>query len=68
MEKSGQKVFDPVVFFKLCLVGYLRRILLVIVKLMALVLWFWIFFSFLGYDIDEELSLAIVPLVRNTSN
>lgn len=52
--KSGQKSIDPVVFFKLCLVGYLENItsdrqLLCHCSLRLDILYF------LGYDIDEEL-------------
>jgi transposase len=51
---SGQKSIDPVVFFKLCLVGYLENIIsdrdLVRHSGMRLDILF-----FLGYDIDEEL-------------
>lgn len=51
---SGQKSIDPVVFFKLCLVGYLENIIsdrkLISHCSMRLDILF-----FLGYDIDEEL-------------
>ena len=51
---SGQKSIDPVVFFKLCLVGYLENIIsdrdLVRHSGMRLDILY-----FLGYDIDEEL-------------
>ena len=51
---SGQKSIDPVVFFKLCLVGYLENIIsdrkLVGHASMRLDILY-----FLGYDIDEEL-------------
>ncbi len=51
---SGQKSIDPVVFFKLCLVGYLENIIsdrkLIAHCSMRLDILF-----FLGYDIDEEL-------------
>lgn len=51
---SGQKSMDPVVFFKLCLVGYLENIIsdrsLVQHSSMRLDILY-----FLGYDIDEEL-------------
>lgn len=50
----GQKSIDPVVFFKLCLVGYLENIIsdrrLIDHSRMRLDIRF-----FLGYDIDEEL-------------
>ncbi|WP_010177999.1 IS1182 family transposase [Aquimarina agarilytica] len=52
--KSGQKSIDPVVFFKLCLVGYLENIIsdrkLIAHCSMRLDILF-----FLGYDLDEEL-------------
>ena len=52
---SGQKSIDPVVFFKLCLVGYLENIIidrnLIDHSAMRLDILY-----FLGYDIDEELS------------
>ncbi len=52
--KSGQKSIDPVVFFKLCLVGYLENIIsdrkLIDHCSMRLDILY-----FLGYDIDEEL-------------
>ncbi len=51
---SGQKSIDPVVFFKLCLVGYLENIIsdrkLITHCSMRLDILF-----FIGYDIDEEL-------------
>ena len=51
---SGQKSIDPVVFFKLCLVGYLENIIsdrkLIQHCSMRLDILY-----FLGYDIDEEL-------------
>ncbi len=52
--ESGQKSIDPVVFFKLCLVGYLEnmisdRQLITHCSLRLDILYF------LGYDIDEEL-------------
>ncbi|UZO79599.1 IS1182 family transposase [Aquimarina sp. ERC-38] len=51
---SGQKSIDPVVFFKLCLVGYLENIIsdrkLIEHCSMRLDILY-----FLGYDIDEEL-------------
>ncbi|MDO6604065.1 IS1182 family transposase [Arenibacter palladensis] len=52
--ESGQKSIDPVVFFKLCLVGYLENIisdrkLIDHCSLRLDILYF------LGYDIDEEL-------------
>ena len=52
--ESGQKSIDPVVFFKLCLVGYLENIIsdrdLIVHSSMRLDILF-----FLGYDIDEPL-------------
>lgn len=52
--KSGQKSIDPVVFFKLCLVGYLENIIsdrkLIDHASMRLDILY-----FLGYDIEEEL-------------
>jgi len=52
--ESGQKSIDPVVFFKLCLVGYLENIIsdrgLIDHASMRLDILY-----FLGYDIDEEL-------------
>ena len=52
--KSGQKSIDPVVFFKLCLVGYLENIIsdrqLIAHSSMRLDILY-----FLDYDIDEEL-------------
>jgi len=51
---SGQKSIDPVVFFKLCLVGYLENIIsdrkLISHCSMRLDIMY-----FVGYDIDEEL-------------
>jgi len=51
---SGQKSIDPVVFFKLCLVGYLENIIsdrhLIAHCSMRLDILY-----FIGYDIDEEL-------------
>ncbi|GAA3523600.1 hypothetical protein GCM10022393_43090 [Aquimarina addita] len=51
---SGQKSIDPVVFFKICLVGYLENIIsdrkLIEHASMRLDILY-----FLGYDIDEEL-------------
>ncbi|MDP3352956.1 MAG: IS1182 family transposase [Flavobacteriaceae bacterium] len=51
---SGQKSIDPVVFFKLCLVGYLENIIsdrdLIQHSSLRLDILY-----FLGYDIDEEL-------------
>ncbi|WP_434035497.1 IS1182 family transposase [Formosa sp. 4Alg 33] len=51
---SGQKSIDPIVFFKLCLVGYLENItshrkLIAHCSMRLDILYF------LGYDIDEEL-------------
>jgi len=52
--ESGQKSIDPIVFFKLCLVGYLENIIsdrnLIQHCSMRLDILY-----FLGYDIDEEL-------------
>ena len=52
--ESGQKSIDPVVFFKLCLVGYLENIIsdrkLISYCSMRLDILF-----FIGYDIDEKL-------------
>lgn len=52
--ESGQKSIDPLVFFKLCLVGYLENLIsdrkLMLHCSMRLDILF-----FLGYDIDEEL-------------
>jgi len=52
--ESGQKSIDPIVFFKLCLVGYLENIIsdrhLIQHSSMRLDI-----LCFLGYDIDEEL-------------
>ena len=51
---SGQKSIDPVVFFKLCLVGYLENIIsdrrLISHCSMRMDILY-----FVGYDIDEEL-------------
>jgi transposase len=52
--ESGQKSIDPIVFFKLCLVGYLENLisdrqLITHCSLRLDILYF------LGYDIDEEL-------------
>lgn len=51
---SGQKSIDPVVFFKLCLVGYLENIIsdrkLILHCSMRMDILY-----FIGYDIDEEL-------------
>lgn len=51
---SGQKSIDPVVFFKLCLVGYLENIISDRKLIAHCSLRLDILF-FLGYDIDEEL-------------
>ena len=51
---SGQKSIDPVVFFKLCLVGYLEN-LISDRKLMVHCSMRLDILYFLGYDIDEEL-------------
>ncbi|MDP3352111.1 MAG: transposase [Flavobacteriaceae bacterium] len=52
--ESGQKSIDPVVFFKLCLVGYLENIIsdmdLIVHSSMRLDILY-----FLGYDIDDAL-------------
>jgi len=52
--QSGQKSIDPIVFFKLCLVGYLENLIsdrkLILHSSMRLDILY-----FLGYDIDEEL-------------
>ena len=52
--KEGQKSIDPVVFFKICLVGYLENIIsdrkIIDFSSMRLDVLY-----FLGYDIDEEL-------------
>ena len=54
MEKTDKKSIDPVVFFKLCLVGYLENIIsdrqLIQHSSMRLDILY-----FLDYDIDEEL-------------
>jgi len=52
--ESGQKSIDPVVFFKLCLVGYLEN-LISDRKLIAHCSMRLDILYFLGYDIDEEL-------------
>ncbi|WP_235982918.1 IS1182 family transposase [Kordia aestuariivivens] len=52
--KSGQKSIDPVVFFKLCLVGYLENIISDRKLIQHCSLRLDILY-FLGYDIDEEL-------------
>ncbi|CAZ97333.1 IS1182 family transposase [Zobellia galactanivorans] len=51
---SGQKSIDPVVFFKLCLVGYLENIISDR-RLMAHCSLRLDILYFIGYDIDEEL-------------
>jgi len=51
---SGQKSIDPVVFFKLCLVGYLENIITDRNLIRHCSLRLDILY-FLGYDIDEEL-------------
>jgi transposase len=51
---SGQKSIDPIVFFKLCLVGYLEN-LLSDRKLIAHCSMRLDILYFIGYDIDEEL-------------
>ncbi|WP_430409299.1 IS1182 family transposase [Kordia sp.] len=51
---SGQKSIDPVVFFKLCLVGYLENIISDR-KLIAHCSMRLDILYYLGYDIDEEL-------------
>ena len=51
---SGQKSIDPVVFFKLCLVGYLENIISDR-KLIAHCSMRLDILYFIGYDIDEEL-------------
>jgi len=51
---SGQKSIDPVVFFKLCLVGYLEN-LISDRKLIAHCFLRLDILYFIGYDIDEEL-------------
>ena len=52
--KSGQKSIDPIVFFKLCLVGYLENIIsdrqLINHSSMRMDILY-----FIGYDIEEEL-------------
>ncbi len=50
----GQKSIDPVVFFKLCLVGYLENIISDRKLINHCSLRLDILF-FIGYDIDEEL-------------
>ena len=52
--QSGQKSIDPVVFFKLCLVGYLENIISDR-KLMEHCSMRLDILFFIGYDIDEEL-------------
>tara|TARA_R110000764_G_C10992090_1_gene381335 strand:+ start:54 stop:1625 length:1572 start_codon:yes stop_codon:yes gene_type:complete len=52
--ESGQKSIDPVVFFKLCLVGYLEN-LISDRKLIAHCSMRLDILYFIGYDIDEEL-------------
>ena len=52
--ESGQKSIDPVVFFKLCLVGYLENIISDRQLMQHSSLRLDILY-FLGYDIDEEL-------------
>tara|TARA_R110002167_G_scaffold344370_1_gene553842 strand:- start:124 stop:1695 length:1572 start_codon:yes stop_codon:yes gene_type:complete len=52
--ESGQKSIDPVVFFKLCLVGYLEN-LISDRKLIGHCSMRLDILYFLGYDIDEEL-------------
>ncbi|VAW11561.1 Transposase [hydrothermal vent metagenome] len=52
--KSGQKSIDPIVFFKLCLVGYLENIISDR-KLMSHCSMRLGILYFIGYDIDEEL-------------
>jgi len=52
--ESGQKSIDPVVFFKLCLVGYLENIISDR-KLIAHCSMRMDILYFLNYDIDEEL-------------
>lgn len=52
--ESGQKSIDPVVFFKLCLVGYLEN-LISDRKLIEHCSMRLDILLFLGYDIDEEL-------------
>lgn len=52
--ESGQKSIDPVVFFKLCLVGYLEN-LISDRKLMSHCSMRLDILFFIGYDIDEEL-------------
>ena len=51
---SGQKSIDPVVFFKLCLVGYLENIISDR-KLIAHCSMRLDILYFIGYDLDEEL-------------
>ena len=51
---SGQKSIDPIVFFKLCLVGYLENIISDRKLIQHCSLRLDILY-FLGYDIDEEL-------------
>ncbi|MFK8103336.1 MAG: IS1182 family transposase [Saprospiraceae bacterium] len=52
--ESGQKSIDPLVFFKLCLVGYLENIISDR-KLIAHCSMRLDILYFIGYDIDEEL-------------
>jgi transposase len=52
--ESGQKSIDPVVFFKLCLVGYLEN-LISDRKLISHCSMRLDILYFIGYDIDEEL-------------
>ena len=51
---SGQKSIDPVVFFKLCLVGYLENIISDRQLISHCSICLDILF-FIGYDIEEEL-------------
>jgi transposase len=51
---SGQKSIDPIVFFKLCLVGYLENIISDRKLIADCSLRLDILF-FLGYDLDESL-------------
>ena len=51
---SGQKSVDPVVFFKLCLVGYFENIISDRALINHCAMRLDILFS-IGYDIDEEL-------------
>lgn len=52
--ESGQKSIDPVVFFKLCLVGYLENIISDRRLIDHCSMWLDVLY-FIGYDIDEEL-------------